>query len=671
MNSYDLFGNRKEPLGYQEAESGRVAEFSEDSDDLAEVDAEQPPRNFNGLALWLLGTILALGVQCYRLQVTQGSQYIAQAQSNSLRVITVQPERGLIVDDTGKTLAQNTRQEALAINPETMPAKLSQRKLIYGLLESKAGIDAKTIAFVENEISQRSTPDIFPIKTDLTEDQSLLYKEWFANTPGVVVQASPIRQYAELSSLGQLVGYVGQANTAVDQKAGYSPDQRVGRTGLEQTYDAQLQGAPGKEKAEVDAYGDVVRELPDSADTQAKPGDTLKLSLDSNYQTIVANALNEAIQERTKIFGGAKTTGLGAAAVILDPKDGAIKAMVSLPDYDANLFASGITQTAYQGLLNDPGNPLLNRAIQGLYPSGSTIKPLIAAAALQTGIIDKNKTVVTPDAIYVGSYRFPDWKQHGSTDVEEAIAQSNDVFFYAVGGGYAPFGISGLGITALDKGLQQFGLGSPTGVDLPGEAAGLVATPAWKQKNVGQAWYIGDTYHQSIGQGYLLVTPLQMAAATAAIANGGTLYQPQLGWSLTDPATGKEELLPHKVLNAHWISPANIQTVQQGMQMTSQPGGTAQVLTNLGVSFAGKTGTAQFGTDNLTHSWFIGYAPAQNPTIAFAVLIEGDGDVTEATEGSEPVVEEILRGIFNLPLQAGQPLLSAALLPQAPTTSGQ
>ena len=661
----DLFGNPLDPIGQQTSVGDLTPDFIGVSTDVGEVEEDgAAKRSLNGLTFWILGVTAILASQCFRLQVIQGSLNQAKAANNSLRIVTVQPDRGLIIDVNGLPLAQNSRKLALSINPQTLPSSKTGRLSVYALLKQKAGIDSTTIAFIEK--NRLATPDPFAIKTDLNEDQSLLYKEWFSNVPGVLLQDVPVREYAALPSLGQLIGYVGQANTDADTAQKHTPDQRVGRSGLEQNYDQALQGTPGKEKAEVNAMGEVVRTLPDNGDALPKPGATLKLSLDSKLQSAVGGALAKAIQQRTQIYGTKLTGTLGASAVFLDPSNGAIKSMVSLPDYNANLFASGISQSDYQQLLANPTNPLLNRAIQGLYPAGSTIKPLVAAAALQAGVIDPNRVVTTPEAIYIGQFRFPDWKPHGQTTLRQAIAQSNDIYFYAIGGGWADQHIGGLGIERLNQGLAAFGLGSRTGVDLPSESAGLVPGTNWKQKNIGEPWYIGDTYHQSIGQGYMLATPLQMAAATAAVANGGTLYKPQLGWSSLDPTTGKESLLPHDILNKQWISPGNIRIVQQGMEQTTQPGGTAQLMGKLAVVTAAKTGTAQFGNDNLTHSWYVGYAPVVNPTIAFAVLIEGDGDVSEATEGSEPVVEEILRSYFNEPLLPGQQLLTQALLAKTP-----
>jgi len=663
MNSFDFFGNSSNKDVLQS--NNEHPEFMVSPDTLDQtIEEDRPVRPINGLLLTIFVFTILLGVQCYRLQVTQGAQNNSLAQGNSIRIITTQPDRGLITDTNGTILAQNTHQLALAINPQTLPSKLAKRQIVYTQLKAEAGISQDTINFIEK--NRDATPNVFAIKTNISKDDGLIYQEEFANTPGVTIQETPIRNYGEFPSSGQILGYVGSTNAA-DIIKGFTPNQKVGKGGLEAYYNTLLMGTEGKEKAEVDAAGDIVRQLPGSGTSDPQAGNTLKLSLDVNLQQTVANALEGAITQRAKTFGDA-TKNLGASAVIMDPNNGAILAMVSLPDYSANLFAGGISQTTYDQLLNNPADPLLNRTIQGLYPSGSAVKPLIAATALQDGVISANQTLDTSQSIKIGQSTFPDWKFHPSSNVKLAIAQSNDIFFYAVGGGLASQNVKGLGIDNLNKGLDAFGLGSQTGVDLPGESAGLTPGPTWKESTQSQPWYIGDTYHQSIGQGYLLVTPLQMAAAIAAIANGGTLYQPQLGWSLTNPTTGKETLLPHKVLNSNWISPANLQTVQQGMEMTTQPGGTAQLLGKFGVTTAGKTGTAQFGNDGLTHSWYVGYAPVDHPQYAYAILIEGDGNVTEATESSEPVAEEILRAMFNKPLAPGQQLDSQALFPTLPSS---
>ena len=628
-------------------------------EDTQSVQDEQPKRSTLPITIAIILVLGVLGIQCFRLQVLFASQNRAKAEGNSVRIITQESDRGLILDKNGVVLAQNDLKVALTINPQDLPSKKADRQALYATIRQHITFTDEQVNFIENNRANLGEP--FAVQTNLTKDESLLYTEWFHDLPGVHVTEIPTRKYAELSSLGQLIGYVGVPSEA-DISKGSLTHQEVGKGGIEQSYNSQLSGIPGKIHAEVNAQGSIVRYISDNLSIQPKSGQTLTLSLDSNLQKVVANALQEAITQRTKAFGDV-TKNLGAAAVIMDPNTGAILSMVSLPDYSANLFAGGISQSDYSQLLNNQAHPLLNRTIQGTYPSGSSVKPIIAATALQDGVIDPNRVLDTSTAIKIGQSTFPDWKFHPTSDIRQAIAGSNDIYFYAIGGGLASQNVKGLGIDNLNMGLNAFGLGSPTGVDLPAESSGLTPGPVWKLQTQKEPWYIGDTYHQSIGQGYLLVTPLQMAAATSAIANGGTLYQPQLGLSVTDPSTGKVTDLPHKVLNANWISPANLKAVQQGMELTTQPGFTAQLLGKFGVTTAGKTGTAQFGSNGLTHSWYVGYAPVDHPQYAYAILIEGDGNVTEATEGSEPVAEEILRYLFNKPLQPGQPLDSQALIP--------
>lgn len=658
MNSFDLFGNPQRPDNLPDSDRGDELTYSQSVEPMGDEITEGPqPRRFIGLVIPLIITMTALAAQAYRLQVSNASVNRALAEGNSVRLLSVPADRGLIVDDTGATLAQNSRKLALAINPQTLPVKKSERQLVYAVLQAKAGLTDQDIASIEDY--RDKSPEPFAIKTNLTKDESLLYREWFANVPGVILQDIPVRKYADLPSLGQILGYVGSPDqAAVD--AGTAPNNLVGRAGLEKQYNGSLSGQPGIQHAEVNASGEVVRLVPDKANSAPRAGQTLKLSIDSHLQAVVATALQNELARRTAKLG--PLPNLGASAVVMDPNTGQIKAMVSLPDYNSNLFASGISQQDYQALLVDPAHPLLNRTIQAQEPPGSTIKPLEAAGGLQAGVISKSFSWTTPYSITVAGSTFVDWTHNNSlapSNVQTAIAHSNDVFFYALGGGYAEKNIQGLGIDRLNSYYGDFGLGKKTGVDLPSEASGLIADPTWKKAQYNEKWFIGDTYHSAIGQGYTLATPLQMANATAAIANGGTLWQPQLAESTLDPVTGKETPLPAKVADNDFISADNMQIVREGMRDTVLSG-SARPLNKLVVTSAGKTGTAQFGTQGLTHAWYTGFAPYDHPTLAFAILIEGGG---ESFYSSVPVAEEILRGAFNEPLQPGQQLFSSTQVP--------
>ena len=628
------------------------------------IDDVEEVRHFPGLFSALIAVTILLGGQCFRLQVTQSAVNRAHAEKNSIRILTTTPGRGLITDSAGSILAQNTAKTALAVDPAALPSKKADRQKVYDALQKQAGVDPDTITLIENNRRQ-SISGVIVLQNNLDKDKALLYKEQLGTFAGVVIQQEPVRLYTNLPSLGQLLGYVGSV-TKSDVASGATLDQQVGKTGLEAHYNNVLTGQPGHQKVEVDAYGKVRDTLPQSNLDAAKTGQTLRLSIDSNLQKSVATALQNELNRRTQRLG--PMDNLGAAAVVLDPSTGAVKAMVSLPDYDANLFSGGISKDAYNQLLTNPAHPLFNQNIQGQYPSGSIIKPLIASAALQAGVITGNTQMDTPAALCIGKTCFPDWKTHGHTDTRTAIATSNNIFFYAVGGGWPDKNFNGLGIDRINQYLSQFNIGSSTGIDLPGEASGVLPNPTWKQKMFNQKWYIGDTYNTSIGQGYTLVTPLQMAVAAAAIANGGTVWQPHLAEATVDPITGREVPTPLIALHKDFISDSNLQIVREGMQKTTQPGGSAHALQNLNFCSAGKTGTAQFGTSGQTHAWYTGFAPCDHPTLAFSIFIGGGG---ESYESSVPVAEEIMRAAFNDPLAPGQQLSSAPKIGIADPFSGE
>jgi len=314
--------------------------------------------------------------------------------------------------------------------------------------------------------------------------------------------------------------------------------------------------------------------------------------------------------------------------------------LISFPDYDSTGISSGLSSEAYNKLISDPNKPLFNRAIAGAYPPGSSIKPYIAIAALADGVVNPDVFFDTPSEIVIGQWHFPDWKDHGMTNVERAIAESNNIFFYALGGGYDK--IKGIGINNMKKWWQKFGLGSRTGIDLATEASGLLPDPGWKEKVFGEPWYIGDTYHAAIGQGDLLITPLQMVRAVATIANGGKLLEPKLVQKISDKEGNIVEEYGATVQNEQVASPEVISTVQRGMRMAVTEG-SARTLNDLPFKVAGKTGTAQFFGNQKTHAWFEAFAPYDDPEIAVIVLVEGGGGGYEI---AVPVARNILEYYF-------------------------
>jgi penicillin-binding protein 2 len=326
--------------------------------------------------------------------------------------------------------------------------------------------------------------------------------------------------------------------------------------------------------------------------------------------------------------------------VAIDPRNGEIRALVSLPSFDNNLFSGKMSQEDYSKLISDPDKPLFNRAISGEYPPGSIIKPAVAVAALSEGVITPS-TIIDGlgGSLNIGDYHFGDWKAHGPSDVRLAIAQSNDIFFYTVGGGYGS--IQGLGMDRMKKYENLLGLGSKLGIDIQGESDGLIPSTDWKIAKFGERWYTGDDYHCAIGQGFVTVTPLQIADYIAAIANGGTLYQPRI---VSKIVNGNDTINNSSVvIRDKFISPDIIKVVQEGMR-EAVTSGTAQTLKDLPVDVAGKTGTAQFGSENKTHAWFVSYAPYENPELAMVVLVEGGG---EGNSSALPVTKDVYNWYFS------------------------
>ncbi|KKT27245.1 MAG: Penicillin-binding protein [Parcubacteria group bacterium GW2011_GWA2_43_9b] len=337
-----------------------------------------------------------------------------------------------------------------------------------------------------------------------------------------------------------------------------------------------------------------------------------------------------------------------AAAVALDSKSGGVLAMASFPSFDNNLFAQGFSSKDFSGLLGDATQPLFNRVISGQYSPGSTVKPLIGSVALQEKVVMPRTTIFDPGQIMLVNqynpgiiYTFADWKAHGVVDIYSAIAESCDVYFYTVGGGYG--NIKGLGIEKLEKYFKLFGFGADLGIDLPGENNGLVPNEQWKQQIKKEDWYTGDTYHISIGQGDLLTTPLQMAAATAAILNGGKVLRPRVVDKIIDSDKNVVNTIEPKVLRQDFIDQANLDVMKKAMRQTVTEG-TAQILNDLPVATGAKTGTAQVAGNNNPNAWGVVFAPYDDPQMVIVVLVEGAG---EGSQVAMPVIKETLKEYYK------------------------
>ncbi len=559
-----------------------------------------------GFLYWKIGVI----------QVGNGRAYLLAAENNRTRTYAQPAARGILYDRNGVPLVENVPTFAIAISPRDIIPYPERRAKLQQLL----GMDdaAAKEVFGAPQLTGR---DSLLVKDAVTYEEAVRIQAAAADIPGLYVQSTFTRKYHvdTTASFAHVLGYTGKMNAQewqqiLDQGTtradrAYSPTDRIGKSGVEKTYEHLLRGVYGKVLTEVNAQGRPGRQVSAVASI---PGTGVYLTIDAQVQTHLETAMKRAMAQLNK---------KRAAAVAIDPRSGAVLGLVSLPAYDNNLFSKGISSDAYGALLADPDMPLFNRAISGRFPSGSVIKPFVAAAALQEGIITKSTTFLSTGGLRISRWYFKDWRAggHGVTDVRKAIADSVNTFFYIIGGGYED--VQGLGAERIAAYLQQFGFGSKTGIDLQGEFAGFIPSPAWKQHVKNERWYIGDTYNFSIGQGDLLVTPLQMAVSTAAIANGGTLYKPHLLYALGDTTSQPRIVEKPVVLNSSMIDPEHLQTVREGMRMTVTSG-SGYRLQAARVAVAGKTGTAQWSNQYEPHAWFTGFAPYESPRIAVAILVE-------------------------------------------------
>jgi penicillin-binding protein 2 len=570
------------------------------------------------------------------LQIAKGNYYYSLAEGNRIRIERVEAKRGVIYDRDLAPLVRNKANFLLYFVPVDLPEDEQEKdKIISEISEILGNFSVEEIssklAGVEPGTLDSYQP-LFVVDNIPYEKAMLLYLA-SDDMSGVFLTNKTRREYDLFSSsLSHILGYTSKINEQELKKAGdeYLPIDYIGKTGIEYFWENELKGESGKKYIEVDALG---KEKKIISQTEAKDGHNLVLSLNSALQ----KKLEDTISVYLKKMDLKK-----ASAVVMDPNNGEILAMVSLPAFDSNIFARGITSKEYQELLDSPDNPLFNRVVSGEYPSGSTIKPVIAVAALAEKIISENTSFLSVGGIRISQWFFPDWKAggHGITDVRKAIAESVNTFFYYIGGGYQDF--VGLGVEKIVKYAKLFGLGAQTGVDLPGESAGFLPTEEWKEKTKGESWYIGDTYHMAIGQGDVLVTPLQVANYTAVFANGGQLYRPHLVKTIlsgNDKFIRNTEVVP---VRENFIDSYNIKVVRQGMRQTVTSG-SARSLSELPVTVAGKTGTAQWSSQKANHAWFTGFAPYENPEIVITILVE------EGVEGSTiavPIAKEVLEWYF-------------------------
>jgi penicillin-binding protein 2 len=593
-------------------------------------------------SIGMLVLLLALLVRLVHLQVGSYQHYAMLSQENRVKLIALPPPRGLIYDRNGVVLAENRPSFRLVLTPEEVKDVDDTLHRLGQIVELS---ESDLTRFRELLARTRRFQEV-PIKLRLTEEEVARLAVDRHRFPGVEVQAQATRHYPLGPTAVHALGYVGRINarelqrlTEEERVANYSGSTHIGKLGIEQHYQDLLHGTVGVEKVETNALGRVIRTL---EYTPPVPGKDIYLSLDIRLQQAAEAALGEH-------------TG---SIVAIAPKTGEILAFVSQPTYDPNLFVNGIDIESYKALQQDRNRPLFNRALRGQYPPGSTVKPLVALAALEHGVIGLGDTVYCPGYYMLPGvdHRYRDWKRtgHGRVDMTEAVAQSCDVYFYDVA--YR------MGIDDMSSFLQKFGLGARTGIDLAGELTGIMPSRQWKRAARNQPWYHGETLITGIGQGFMLTTPLQLAEATATLANRGKRIMPHLLHAVGEAGSDRQTPFrqpPHKPIKLrherHWDY-----VIESMRQVVHGKAGTARgIAKELTYQIAGKTGTAQvigiaqdakydaskLAREHQDHGLFVGFAPAQDPEVALAVVVEhgGSGGAVAA-----PIARQVLDAYMEL-----------------------
>ena len=569
-------------------------------------------------AFVLLITLLIV-IRIFYLQVTQHEHFTTLSQSNRIKILPAPPARGLIFSRDRVLLADNHPTFTLEVVPEQVDEMDST---IKGLSELIAIEPGDVQRFKELQKKKKRFEGI-PLRFNLSDEEVALISVNRHLFPGVDVAARLNRHYPLGRDLSHTIGYVGMIDEDEFEKlnkSNYSGITHIGKSGVEKAYESLLHGYVGYLQVEVNAQGRKIREIDRKP---PEPGKNLYLTLDASLQTFVAQALE----------------GKRGAIVAIEPATGAILASVSSPDYDPNLFVNGIDKASYNELIQSKATPLLNRFLRGKYPPGSTIKPFLGLGALQHRVRDSVDETWCRGWYSLGgsTHRYRDWKKegHGHMDILNAVSQSCDVYFYSLA--------YDLGIDGIHQSLTDFGFGKPTNIDIGSESAGLVPSKQWKKEKLGQPWYPGETLIAGIGQGAMLVTPIQLAVATAAIANRGKLVRPYLLSEVRDSITGQLMIRTNAQEDRQLVSAGDEHwdTIIQSMrEVVHGDRGTARSTgAGSGYEFAGKTGTAQvitIGQDEeykeeevpeefRDHALFIAFAPIETPEIAVAIIVENGG----------------------------------------------
>jgi len=584
-------------------------------------------------AFVVAGIFVVILSRLFYLQVIQHDYYELLAEQNRVNIVPVVPHRGLILDRNGVTLASNYAAYTLEITP----SQVGDLNALIGELSNLIEITPKDRRRFQKLLEEEPDFSSIPIRTRLNDEEVARFAVNRYRFPGVQINARLFRHYPNNEVASHVVGYIGRLSEAdfsrLQQKGlayNYTKSDYIGKVGLEEYYEQELRGVTGYEHVETDANGHSIRTLRSILPVS---GNNLLLALDVRLQRVAEAA-----------FGDYR-----GSLVAIDPETGGVLALVSRPGFDPNLFVEGIEPAQWAALNDSPDHPLNNRALQGVYPPGSTFKPFMALAGLELGKRTASYTINDPGYFVLGGsgHVFRDWKAggHGIVDMHKAIVQSCDTYFYGLA--------QDLGIDMIHDFIAQFGFGRRTGIDIAGEVGGLLPSREWKEQRFNQRWYVGDTISVGIGQGYNLVTPLQLALATSIIANGGRIFRPHLVQQVQNSQTNDLTTIEPYPLAEVPLQPRYLDLVRNAMVDVTRPGGTAAWAgRGAKYSFAGKTGTAQviglrgqqYDEDSIAkrhrdHALFIGFAPAEAPKIAVAIMVENGG---HGSSTAAPIARKVL-----------------------------
>jgi penicillin-binding protein 2 len=584
---------------------------------------------FNVFNYIIILVFVALISRLGYLQIVHGTDNRTKADDNRIRLMTVTAPRGIFYDRNGMPLVSNRPGFSVSLVPISGPIADD----VINRLGTILGIRPEEI---KQKIKQQDNPlEPIRIKNDVGPDVITKIEEHREDLPGVDIEVQSVRNYVFNELAAHVFGYVGEIsdNELIKLKAaGYKTGDIIGKFGLEKVWDKDLRGVDGGAQVEVDVSGRPVKML---GKKEPVLGQSLVLTIDSKIQKVAEKAIDNRLKYLQTKLGNVNAKA--AAAVVMNPQTGEILAMVSRPAFNPNLFNGGISAKDWRVINDNPFNPMANRAISGEYPPGSTFKIVTGTAALELGKVTPEEKILDTGHHWLIPKGNALNEALGWINFREALAKSDNVYFYEMG--------NRLGIDNLEKYARMFGLGDYTGINLPGEADGLVANRKYKEKVFGEDWYLSETFDAAIGQGFQLVTPLQAAMVMSEIANGGHRYRPYLVSKILSPDGATVKTFQPEELGSIKISDRNLNLIRDALHDVALPGGTAAyIFDKFPISIAGKTGTAEnpHGDD---HGWFVAYAPFDNPTVVVAVIVEQGGF---GADSAGPIARKILEAAFDV-----------------------